>query len=68
MLSRKNTAIHDLQFDLAKACRAHDDLLATYENKLQEYGIPDTEMNIQPLRVRKLRTKMNRADKMLLNI
>ncbi|KAK0159289.1 hypothetical protein PV328_010184 [Microctonus aethiopoides] len=68
MLNRKNTAIHDLQFDLARACRAHDDLLATYENKLQEYGIPDTEMNIQPLRVRKLGTKMNRADKMLLNI
>ncbi|XP_072759702.1 dynein regulatory complex subunit 4 [Anoplolepis gracilipes] len=52
MLNRKNTAIQDLQYELAKVCKAHDDLLATYESKLQEYGIPKTELGFQPLRMR----------------
>lgn len=49
-LNRKNTAIQELQYELAKACKAHDDLLAVYENKLQEYGIPKTETEFHPLR------------------
>lgn len=52
MLNRKNTAIQDLQYELAKVCKAHDDLLATYESKLQEYGIPKAELGLQPLRMR----------------
>ncbi|XP_029155149.1 dynein regulatory complex subunit 4-like [Nylanderia fulva] len=52
MLNRKNTAIQDLQYELAKVCKAHDDLLATYESKLQEYGIPKAELGVQPLRMR----------------
>ncbi|EFN64105.1 Growth arrest-specific protein 8 [Camponotus floridanus] len=52
MLNRKNTAIQDLQYELAKVCKAHDDLLATYESKLQEYGIPKAELGFQPLRMR----------------
>lgn len=52
MLNRKNTAIQELQYELAKVCKAHDDLLATYESKLQEYGIPKTELGFQPLRTK----------------
>ncbi|XP_012534025.1 dynein regulatory complex subunit 4 [Monomorium pharaonis] len=52
MLNRKNTAIQDLQYELAKVCKAHDDLLATYESKLQEYGIPKAELGFQPLRMK----------------
>ncbi|XP_053594567.1 dynein regulatory complex subunit 4 [Microplitis demolitor] len=44
ILNRKNTAIQDLQYDLARACKAHDDLLLNYENKLQEYGISDSSL------------------------
>jgi growth arrest-specific protein 8 len=52
MLNRKNTAIQDLQYELAKVCKAHDDLLAAYESKLQEYGIPKDELGFQPLRMK----------------
>lgn len=58
MLNRKNTAIKDLQYDLAKVCKAHDDLLATYEGKLQEYGIPKAELGFQPLRAKVISTKL----------
>lgn len=52
MLNRKNAAIQELQYELAKVCKAHDDLLTTYESKLQEYGIPKTELGFQPLRMK----------------
>ncbi|KAK2586149.1 hypothetical protein KPH14_001417 [Odynerus spinipes] len=52
MLNRKNTAIQELQYELAKACKAHDDLLAVYESKLQEYGIPKSVTGFQPLRAK----------------
>ncbi|XP_012222977.2 dynein regulatory complex subunit 4 [Linepithema humile] len=58
MLNRKNTAIQDLQYELAKVCKAHDDLLVTYESKLQEYGIPKAELGFQPLRMRITGTKL----------
>ncbi|XP_033220335.1 dynein regulatory complex subunit 4 isoform X1 [Belonocnema kinseyi] len=44
ILNRKNMAIKDLQYELAKVCKAHDDILATYGAKLQEYGIPETDL------------------------
>lgn len=55
-LNRKNTAIQDLQYELAKACKAHDDLLSVYESKLQEYGIPKSEIAFQPLRAKMVNT------------
>ncbi|XP_011644760.1 dynein regulatory complex subunit 4 [Pogonomyrmex barbatus] len=58
MLNRKNTAIQDLQYELAKVCKAHDDLLAAYESKLQEYGIPKTEFKFHPLRMKKTCAKL----------
>ncbi|KAL0114137.1 hypothetical protein PUN28_011443 [Cardiocondyla obscurior] len=61
MLNRKNTAIQDLQYELAKVCKAHDDLLAAYESKLQEYGIPKSELGFQPMRMRIAGTKLGPA-------
>ncbi|XP_034939197.1 dynein regulatory complex subunit 4 [Chelonus insularis] len=67
ILNRKNIAIQDLQHDLAKACKAHDDLLATYENKLQEYGIRETGLG-QPLKLLRLRKKSSLTDRILTNL
>ncbi|XP_046143195.1 dynein regulatory complex subunit 4 isoform X2 [Osmia bicornis bicornis] len=58
MLNRKNSAIQDLQYELAKVCKAHDDLLRTYEAKLQEYGIPKSELGFQPLKIKGITTKL----------
>ena len=58
MLNRKNSAIQDLQYELAKVCKAHDDILAAYGAKLQEYGIPETELGFQPLRSRMVSCKI----------
>ncbi|XP_015437986.1 PREDICTED: growth arrest-specific protein 8-like [Dufourea novaeangliae] len=58
ILNRKNTAIKDLQHDLAKVCKAHDDLLKTYEAKLQKYGIPKSELGFQPLQMKAAGSKL----------
>ena len=38
MLDSKNTAIKDLQYELARVCKSHNDLVRTYEAKLREFG------------------------------
>lgn len=50
LLNRKNAVIQDLEYELARVCKAHDDLLQTYEGKLAQYGIPNEELGFQPLR------------------
>lgn len=50
ILNKKNAIINDLQYELARVCKAHDDLLDTYEEKLHEYGIPKIELGFIPLR------------------
>lgn len=50
VLDSKNGAIKDLQFELAKACKMHNDLLRTYDSKLTEFGIPASDaLGFQPL-------------------
>lgn len=49
VLDSKNSAIKDLQYELARVCKAHNDLLKTVEAKLQQYGIPLEELGFQPL-------------------
>ncbi|KAL5276019.1 GAS8 family protein [Megaselia abdita] len=49
-LDRKNEYIQELQYELARVCKAHDDLLATYETKLVQFGIPKEELGFEPLR------------------
>jgi len=48
-LDSKNSAIKDLQYELTRVCKAHNDLLRTYESKLGQYGIPTSELGFRPL-------------------
>ncbi|KAF7699371.1 dynein regulatory complex subunit 4 [Silurus meridionalis] len=49
VLDSKNVAIKDLQYELARMCKAHNDLLRTYKVKLQAFGIPVEELGFKPL-------------------
>jgi len=49
VLDSKNSAIKDLQYELARVCKAHNDLLRTYESKLVAFGIPPEELGFKPL-------------------
>ncbi|XP_031328953.1 dynein regulatory complex subunit 4-like [Photinus pyralis] len=50
LLVDKNSKIKDLEYELAMVCKAHDDMLETYEEKLIEYGIPKKELGFKPMR------------------
>ncbi|XP_040471361.1 dynein regulatory complex subunit 4 isoform X2 [Falco naumanni] len=49
MLNSKNSTIKDLQFQLARACKAHNDMLQTFEAKLTAFGIPLDNLGFKPL-------------------
>ncbi|NXD31939.1 DRC4 protein, partial [Spelaeornis formosus] len=49
VLSSKNATIQDLQFQLAQACKAHNDMLQTFEAKLTAFGIPLDNLGFEPL-------------------
>ncbi|CAH1960084.1 unnamed protein product [Acanthoscelides obtectus] len=51
ILSKKNATISDLQYDLARVCKAHDDLLETFQEKLAQYGIPQEDLGFTPLKI-----------------
>jgi len=51
LLDEKNKVIKDLQFEVARTVKAHNDVIRTYEAKLTEYGIPKEELGFaKPLR------------------
>ncbi|NXO03423.1 DRC4 protein, partial [Rhinopomastus cyanomelas] len=49
VLNSKNTTIKDLQLQLAQVCKAHDDMLQTFEAKLTASGIPLDNLGFKPL-------------------
>jgi DNA repair exonuclease SbcCD ATPase subunit len=49
VLDSKNSAIKDLQYELARVCKAHNDLMRTYEAKLMQFGVPTEELGFKPL-------------------
>merc|ERR1719230_957036 len=49
VLDGKNAAIKDLQYELARVCKAHNDLLRTYESRLKSFGVPVEELGFKPL-------------------
>ncbi|NWS64965.1 DRC4 protein, partial [Chunga burmeisteri] len=49
VLSSKNTAIKDLQLQLAQVCKAHNDMLQTFQAKLTAFGIPVDNLGFKPL-------------------
>lgn len=52
LLRNKNEKIENLQYELAKVCKAHDDLLHAVTAKMEEFGIKIDELGIKPLRVK----------------
>lgn len=50
LLKSKNDKIQGLRYELAKVCKAHDDMLLAFEEKLIEHGIPKEEFGFQPLK------------------
>lgn len=50
ILEDKNKMIQDLRYEVVRVTKAHDDLLATYESKLVQFGIPKEELGFKPLR------------------
>ncbi|TPX68604.1 hypothetical protein SpCBS45565_g03006 [Spizellomyces sp. 'palustris'] len=49
VLDAKNRQIKELQYDLAKVTKAHNDMIRTYEAKLTEFSIPVEELGFKPL-------------------
>ncbi|KAM4894533.1 dynein regulatory complex subunit 4 isoform 2-T2 [Sylvia borin] len=49
VLNSKNATIHELQIQLARVCKAHNDMLQTFEAKLTAFGIPVDNLGFQPL-------------------
>ncbi|KAM6118005.1 dynein regulatory complex subunit 4 [Pterocles gutturalis] len=49
VLSSKNATIEDLRLQLARVCKAHNDMLRTFEAKLTAFGIPLDNLGFQPL-------------------
>ncbi|XP_043119867.1 dynein regulatory complex subunit 4 isoform X2 [Puntigrus tetrazona] len=49
VLESKNHTIRDLQYEVARVCKAHNDLLKTSVAKLQAFGIPVEELIFKPL-------------------
>ena len=49
VLDAKNKAIKDLQYELARVTKAHNDVISVYESKLSEFGIPVDELGFKPL-------------------
>lgn len=50
LLKNKNDKIQGLRYELAKVCKAHDDMLFAFEEKFNEYGIPKEELAFQPIK------------------
>ncbi|KAI8929793.1 growth arrest-specific protein 8 [Entophlyctis helioformis] len=51
VLNAKNQQIKELQYDLAKVTKAHNDMIRVYEAKLTEFSIPIEELGFKPLMV-----------------
>ncbi|XP_063266462.1 dynein regulatory complex subunit 4 isoform X1 [Prinia subflava] len=49
VLNSKNATIKDLQLQLARVCKAHNDMLQTFEAKMTAFGIPVDNLGFQPL-------------------
>ncbi|KAJ3049482.1 Dynein regulatory complex subunit 4 [Rhizophlyctis rosea] len=51
VLDTKNQLIKELQYDLAKVTKAHNDMIRVYEAKLTEFSIPVEELGFKPLMI-----------------
>ncbi|KAJ3045697.1 Dynein regulatory complex subunit 4 [Rhizophlyctis rosea] len=51
VLDAKNQLIKELQYDLSKVTKAHNDMIRVYEAKLTEFSIPVEELGFKPLMI-----------------
>merc|ERR1711881_797959 len=49
VLDGKNAAMKDLQYELARVCKAHNDVLRTYESRLKSFGVPVEDLGFKSL-------------------
>lgn len=49
VLTSKNEQVKELKYECAKVTKAHNDLVRVYEDKLREFGIPESELDLEPL-------------------
>jgi hypothetical protein len=49
VLTAKNEQIKEMKYECAKITKAHNDLVRVYEDKLREFGIPESELDLEPL-------------------
>lgn len=52
ILDSKSQLIKDLQYELARVVKAHNDMLRVYEAKMGEWNIPTDELGFRPLMVK----------------
>lgn len=50
ILTKKNAIIHDLQFELARVCKAHDDTLEKLDGKIRPYGLSKEDLGVTYIR------------------
>mmetsp|Transcript_20704 Transcript_20704/g.61129 ORF Transcript_20704/g.61129 Transcript_20704/m.61129 type:complete len:486 (-) Transcript_20704:112-1569(-) len=48
VLAGKNGTIKELQYELARVTKAHNDVIRTYEARLEELGVPTATMGFRP--------------------
>eukprot|EP00047_Mylnosiga_fluctuans_P004033 m.232367 g.232367 ORF g.232367 m.232367 type:complete len:482 (-) comp12345_c0_seq1:107-1552(-) len=51
VLDSKNQAIKDLQLELARLSKAHQDVVAACESKMRDFGIPAEQLGFKPATV-----------------
>ncbi|GJQ80562.1 hypothetical protein Trydic_g19966 [Trypoxylus dichotomus] len=61
IINAKNDTIHTLKYDIAKARKAHHDLIANYEEVLDKYMVTNVELGFKPLRILPKIFKMERT-------
>ncbi len=48
VLDSKNQTIKDLQLELARLAKAHQDAVGAFETKLKDFGIPVEQLGFKP--------------------
>jgi dihydrodipicolinate synthase/N-acetylneuraminate lyase len=49
VLTAKNQMIQNLEYELARATKSHNDLISIYQAKMTAAGVPTDELVFQPL-------------------
>ena len=49
LLAQKNRTIEDLQFQVIRVTKAHNDAVRVMEAKLLELGVPESELEAKPI-------------------